>query len=176
MKLSTKLTRHHTRYQRVEIRVLRILKLHGPLANVVQSFVVDTESLLGILNELMQREDGVVGFSNGVRNLDVRLIYSLTHLSRREYRISTHHSIRILFVDFSQQEGSEARTSTTTEGVGDLKTLEAIGLFGIASDSLQNSVDDFRSLSIVAFGKVVSFETFRIRKKKFEGGNQAKSV
>jgi hypothetical protein len=44
----------------VEIAIGRGRKLKSPEANVVQSLVVDTEGLIRVFNELVDREGGVV--------------------------------------------------------------------------------------------------------------------
>ena len=44
-------------------------ELQGPEADVVQSLVIDAVSLVGVLNELVDRQGGVVRLNNGVRYL-----------------------------------------------------------------------------------------------------------
>ena len=44
-------------------------EFQGPEADVVQSLVVDTVGLVGVLNELVDRQSGVIRLHNGVRYL-----------------------------------------------------------------------------------------------------------
>ena len=53
----------------VEISVRRGRQLESPEADVVESLVVDAEGLVGILNQLMHGQGGIVRLNNGVRNL-----------------------------------------------------------------------------------------------------------
>ena len=41
-------------------------ELQGPEADIVESLVVDTVGLVGVLNELVNRQGGVVRLHNGV--------------------------------------------------------------------------------------------------------------
>lgn len=43
-------------------------KFESSEANVVQGLVVDTIGLIGILDQLVDREGGIVGFYNGIGN------------------------------------------------------------------------------------------------------------
>ena len=54
----------------VEISVGGVGELEGTEADVVESFVVDAEGLVGVLDKLVDGERGVVGLHNGVRNLE----------------------------------------------------------------------------------------------------------
>jgi hypothetical protein len=53
----------------VKITVSWSGELEGTEADIVESLVIDAVSLIGVLNELMDRESGVVWFDNGVGNL-----------------------------------------------------------------------------------------------------------
>jgi len=59
-------TRHGGTDQMVEISISGGGQFEGPEADVVESFVVDGECLVGVLDKLMDGEGGVVGFNNGV--------------------------------------------------------------------------------------------------------------
>ena len=54
----------------VEVSVGGVGELEGTEADVVESFVVDAEGLVGVLDKLVDGERGVVGLHNGVRNLE----------------------------------------------------------------------------------------------------------
>ena len=53
----------------VEISVGRIGELEGSHANIVKSLVVDTEGLVRVLNQLMDRESSVIWLHNGIGDL-----------------------------------------------------------------------------------------------------------
>jgi hypothetical protein len=52
----------------IEVTVTWARELNSTHADVVECLVVDTEGLIGVLDELMDGEGGIVGFENGVRN------------------------------------------------------------------------------------------------------------
>lgn len=54
----------------VEITVSRWAELECSEANIVQSLVIDAESLVGIFNELMHRQRRVVGFDDRIWYLE----------------------------------------------------------------------------------------------------------
>jgi hypothetical protein len=62
-------TGHDGRNQVVEISVRWVGELEGSHADVVESLVVDTERLIGVLNQLVDRESSIVWLDNGVRDL-----------------------------------------------------------------------------------------------------------
>ena len=53
----------------VEISVGGGGQFEGPEADVVEGFVVDGECFVGVLDELMDGEGGVVGLDDSVRDL-----------------------------------------------------------------------------------------------------------
>ena len=54
-------TRHDEGHKVVEVSVSRGRKLEGPEANVVEGLIVDTESLIRVFHELVNRQGGIVG-------------------------------------------------------------------------------------------------------------------
>merc|ERR1711906_86718 len=63
---------HSGRHKVVKVTVGRSGELEGTEADVVKGFVVEAEALVGVLNELVHGEGGVVGFYDGVRHLGGR--------------------------------------------------------------------------------------------------------
>ena len=59
-------TRHDNRNEVVQVAVGWCRELQCPEANIVQRFVVDTEGLVGVLNELVNRKGRVVRLSGVV--------------------------------------------------------------------------------------------------------------
>ncbi|CRK13813.1 hypothetical protein BN1723_002035 [Verticillium longisporum] len=129
----------------VQVAVRGVGQLEGADANVVESLVVNAEGLVGVLNELVDGEGGVVGLDNGVGNL-----------GRGNDREGSHHAVRELLADLGDQQSTHTGTGTTTKGVGDLETLEAIAALSLTTDDIENLVDELGTLSVVTLGPVVA--------------------
>ena len=114
-------------------------------ANIVQGLVIENHALIGVLYELMHGKRGVVGLDN-----------SVAYFGTREDRERKHDSVGVLLSDLGDEEGSHTGSSTTTEGVGDLETLEAIATFSFLSDDIEDGVDELGTLGIVTLGPVVT--------------------
>ena len=67
-----------------------------------------------------------------------------------------HDSVGVFLSDFGDQESSHTRTGTTTEGVGQLESLETVTALSLLSDNIENRVDEFSALCVVTLGPVVS--------------------
>ena len=66
--------RHDGRDQVVQVTVRGVGQLQGAHADVVEGLVVDAEGLVGVLDELVDGERGVVGLNNGIRDLARKLV------------------------------------------------------------------------------------------------------
>ena len=62
-------TRESSRNEMVKISVGWGGELEGSEADIVKSFVINAHDLIGVLDELMDREGGVVWLNNGIRDL-----------------------------------------------------------------------------------------------------------
>lgn len=93
----------------------------------------------------MHGESGVVRLNNGVGDL-----------GRWDNGESGHHTVRELLTDLGDQECTHTGTSTTTEGVSDLETLEAVTGLSLATDDIDDLVDKLGTLSVVTLGPVVT--------------------
>ena len=120
-------------------------ELKGSEADIVKGFVINAHNLIGVLNKLMDGEGGVIRLDDGIRDL-----------WGRHDGESGHDSIWVLFSDLGDEEGSHTGSGTTTEGVGDLETLEAIASFGFLSDDIKDGVDKLGSLGVMSLGPVVT--------------------
>ena len=120
-------------------------ELEGSEADIVEGLVINAHNLIGVLDKLMDREGGVVWLDDGIR-----------HLGGRHDGEGDHLSIGVLFSDLGDEEGSHTGSGTTTEGVGDLETLEAIATFGFLSDDIEDGVDELSTLGVVTLGPVVT--------------------
>lgn len=129
------------------VQSLDISQYHWPIPVVVEAthLVVNTEGLVGVLNELMDGEGGVVRLNDGVRNL-----------GRGNNGESGHHAVGELLTDLGDQEGTHTGTGTTTKRVGDLETLEAVASLSLATDDIDDVVDELSTLSVVTLGPVVT--------------------
>ena len=129
----------------VEITVSGGGELEGSEADIVEGFVVNDHALVGVFDQLMDGEGSVVGFNNGVG-----------HLGRGDDGEGLHDSVRIFFSDLGDEESSHTGASSTSEGVGDLESLEAVATFSFLSGNIEDGVDELSTFSVVALGPVVS--------------------
>ena len=120
-------------------------ELEGSEADIVEGLVVNAHDIIGVLDELMDGEGGVVWLNDGIR-----------HLGGWHDGVGDHLSVWVLFSDLGDEEGSHTGSGTTTEGVGDLETLEAIATFGFLSDDIKDGVDELGTLGVMTLGPVVT--------------------
>merc|ERR1712190_688927 len=138
-------TGHGDRDEMVEITIGWGGELEGSEADIVEGLVIDDLDLIGVLDELMDGEGSVIRFNDGIGDL-----------WRWEDGESLHDSVWIFLSDLGDQEGTHTRTGTTTEGVGDLETLETIATFGLLSDNVEDGVNKFGTFGVVTLGPVVT--------------------
>jgi hypothetical protein len=113
--------------------------------NGATHLVVNAEGLIRVLNQLMNRESGVVWLNNRVG-----------HLGRWDDGESSHHAVWKFLTNLGDEQGSHTGTSTATKRVGDLETLEAVAALGLTTDYIKNLVDKFGTLGVMALGPIVS--------------------
>lgn len=157
-------TGHDGGNQVVQVTVRGVGELEGAHADVVQSLfklldpfslpifsrfisylVVNTEGLVGVLNQLVNGKSGVVGLNNGVGDL-----------GGGNNGEGGHHTVGELLTDLGDQQSTHTGTGTTTERVGDLETLEAVASLSLTADNVDNVVNQFGTLSVVTLGPVVT--------------------
>jgi hypothetical protein len=129
----------------VQVTVAWAGELESAHADVVKRLIVDTEGLIGVLNELMDGEGGIVGLDDGVGDF-----------GRGHNRKGSHHAVGEFLADLVDKKSTHTGTGATTEGVGDLKPLEAVRAFSFATDDVEDLVNKLGTLGIVALGPVVS--------------------
>jgi len=117
----------------------------GSETDIIESFVINDHTFIGVFDELMDREGSVIWFNDGVGDF-----------GGRDDRESGHHSVGIFFSDFGDQESSHSGSGSSSEGVGNLESLEAITSFSFFSDNIEDRVNKFSSFGIVSFGPVIS--------------------
>ena len=133
------------RHEMVEITIGWGGELEGSEADIVKSLVINAHDLIGVLDELMDGKGSVVWLNDGIG-----------HLGGRHDGESGHDSVWVLFSDLGDEEGSHTGSGTTTEGVGDLETLEAVATLSFLSDNIEDRVDELGSLGVVTLGPVVT--------------------
>jgi hypothetical protein len=138
-------TGHSSRDQMVQITVGGGGELKGSEANIVEGFVINNLDDIGVFNELMDGEGGVVRLNDGVGDL-----------GGGEDGESFHDSVRVFFSDLGDQKSSHTGTGTTSQRVGNLETLEAIATLSFLSDDVEDGVDEFSTFGVVTLGPVVT--------------------
>ena len=120
-------------------------ELEGSEADIVEGLVINAHNLIGVLDELMDGEGGVVGLDNGVGDL-----------GGGHDGEGGHDSVGVFLTDLGDKEGTHAGAGTTTEGVGDLETLEAIATLSLLTDDVEDGVDELSTFGVVTLGPVVT--------------------
>jgi len=133
------------RHQVVEITVGRGGKLQGSEANIVKGLVIKREALIRVLHKLVNREGAVVGFDDGIR-----------HLRGGDNGVGRHDTIGVLLSHLGDKEGSHTGSGTTTHGVGELESLEAVAGLSLLADNIKNRVDQLSTLGVVTLGPIVT--------------------
>ena len=137
--------RHGGGDQMVQVAVGGGGELQGAEADIVEGLVVDDHALVGVLDQLVDREGGVVGLDDGVGDL-----------GRGDHREGLHDAVGVLLADLGDEQGAHARAGAATQRVGDLEALQAVAALSLLADDVQDGVDEFGSLGVVALGPVVS--------------------
>merc|ERR1711878_33136 len=120
-------------------------ELEGSEADIVEGLVVNAHDIIGVLDELMDGEGGVVWLNDGIRDL-----------WGWHDRESAHLSVWVLLSDLGDEEGSHTGSGTSSEGVGNLESLKAVTTLSFLSDDIEDGVDELSSLGVVTLGPVVT--------------------
>merc|ERR1719326_2030235 len=128
----------------VEVGVGWSLNVEVSSADIVDGLVIEHNSDIGVLEEGVSGEDGVVWLNNGGGDL-WGWIDGESELG----------FLTIIDGKSLEEEGSETRSGTTTDGVEDEETLETCALIGKLSDSVEAEIDDFFTNGVVTSGEVV---------------------
>merc|ERR1711998_90597 len=99
--------------------------------HTVEGLVVNAHDLIGVLDELMHGEGGVVGLDDGVGDL-----------GGGHDGEGHHHSVGVLLTDLRDEESSHSGSSATTERVGDLEALKAIAALSLLADNIEDGVNE----------------------------------
>lgn len=97
----------------VEVLVIRPRDIQAATADVVDRLVVDEECAVGVLDGAVGREDSVVGLNDGGRDARSRV--------DGEFKLAL---LAVVGRKALEEESTETRTCTSTEGVEDEEALE----------------------------------------------------
>jgi hypothetical protein len=138
-------TADSSRHKMVKITVGRGGELKGAEADIVKGLVIKREALIGVLNKLMYGKGTVIRLNDGIR-----------HLGGRDHGVGRHDAIGVFLTDLGDKESTHTSTGTTTHGVGELETLEAIARFSLLADNIEDRVDQLSTLGVVTLGPIVT--------------------
>ena len=128
----------------VQVGVGWSLNVEVSSADIVDGLVIDHDGDIGVLEEGVGGQDGVVWLNNGGGNL-----WGWVD-GESELGFLTVVNGKSL-----EEKGSETGTGTSTDGVEDEETLETSALIGELSDSIEAEIDDLLTDGVVTSGEVV---------------------
>ena len=128
----------------VEVGVGGSLDVEVSSADIVDGLVVKHNGNIGMLEEGVGGEDGVVGLDDGGGDLRGRVD------GETELGLLTVINGKSL-----EEERTETGTGTATDGVEDEETLETSALIGELSDSVEAEINDLLTNGVVTSGEVV---------------------
>ena len=78
------------------------------------------------------------------------------YLGGRDDGEGAHDTVGVLLTDLGDQERSHTRSGSTTEGVDQLESLNAVAALSLLTHDVQDGVDQLGTLSVVTLGPVVT--------------------
>jgi len=128
----------------VQVGVGWSLDIEVSSADIIDGFVIEDNGDIGVLEEGVSGEDGVVWLNNGGGDL-WGWVDGETELG----------FLTVIDGESFEKEGSESGTGSSTDGVEDEETLESGTLIGKLSDSIEAEIDDFFTDGVMSSGEVV---------------------
>jgi hypothetical protein len=128
----------------VKVGVGRSLDVEVSSADIVHGLVVEHDGDVGVLEEGVGGEDGVVGFNDCGRDLGGG-VDGETELGL----------LAVIDGESFEEEGSETGTGSSTDSVEDEETLETSALIGEFTDSVEAEVNDLLTDGVMSTGEVV---------------------
>jgi len=104
---------HGSTDKMVKISIGGSCQFQSPETNVIEGFIVQEETLISIFNKLVERQDGIVGLHNRVRNF-----------WRWNDAESFHNPVGVLLAHLAYEKGAHACAGATAKRVAELKTLK----------------------------------------------------
>jgi len=130
--------------QSVKVGVSWSLDVEVSSADVIDGFVVDHDSNIGVLEEGMGGENGVVWFDNSGGDL-WGWVDGESELG----------FLTVIDGKSLEEKGSESGTGSSSNGVEDKESLESSALIGELSDSVEAEINDFLTDGVMSSGEVV---------------------
>ena len=130
--------------QTVEVGVGGAFDVEVTTAQIVDGFIVEHGSDVGVFKESVGGENGVVGFDDGGGDL-----------GRRVDGVAELGLLAIVDGEAFEKKRTETGTGTTTDGVEDEETLETGAVVSELADAVEAEVDDFLTDGVVTTGVVV---------------------
>ena len=128
----------------VQVGVGGALNVEVAAADIVDGLVVEHDGDIGVLEEGVGGEHGVIGLNDGGGDLG-RGVHGETELGL----------LAVVDGESLEEERSETGAGTATNGVEDEEALESSALIGELSDSVEAEIDDFLTNGVMASGEVV---------------------
>jgi hypothetical protein len=133
----------------VQVGVGWSLDIEVSSADIINGFVIDHDGDIGVLEEGVSGEDGVVWLNNGGGDL-----WGWVD-GESELGFFTVVNGKSL-----EEERSETGTGSSTDGVEDEETLETSALISELSDSIKAEINDFFTNGVMSSGEVVGSVLF----------------
>jgi hypothetical protein len=130
--------------QSVQVGVGGPLNVEVAAADVIDGLVVEHNCDVGVLQEGVSRQDGVVGLNDGGGNLG--------------RRVDGESELRLLSVidgETLEQERSKSGSGSSSNGVEDDESLESSALVSKFPDPVEAEVDNLLSNGVMSTGEVV---------------------
>jgi len=128
----------------VQVGVGWSLDIEVSSADIINGLVIEDDGNIGVLEEGVGGQDGVVWLNNGGGDL-WGWVDGETELGL----------LTIIDGKSFEEKGSESGTGSSTDGVEDEETLESGALIGKLSDSIEAEIDDFFTNGVMSSGEVV---------------------
>ena len=128
----------------VQVGVGWSLDIEVSSADIIDSFIIKDNGNIGVLQEGVGGEHGVVWLNNGSGDL-WGWVDGETELG----------FLTVINGKSLEEERSKSGTSSSTDGVEDKETLETSALIGELSNSVKAEINDFFTNSIMSSGKII---------------------
>merc|ERR1711865_793403 len=136
---------HGSTDKMVQVTVGGCRQLQSAKADIIQCFVIQKETLVGILHPMMEREHGIVGLHNGIR-----------HFRAWNDTEGLHDAVWVLLTHLGDEESSHACTCATSKRVTQLEALQTVTTFGFFTNYIKHRINELCTFSVVPFCPVVS--------------------
>jgi hypothetical protein len=135
----------HLADETVEVSVGGTLNVEATTADVVEGLIVEHDGNVGVLEERVGGEHGVVGLHNGGG-----------HLGRGVHAEAELGLLTVVNGKTLEEQGAETGTGTATDGVEHHETLEASALVRELTKAVEGEVNNLLTHGVMATGVVVS--------------------